>query len=57
MGQLMSVIPAAGKLRHGSGLPHREANIRRWLFITGIPEPARSYLKEYSIQKNTYSLL
>lgn len=51
MWQLMSVIPAVGRLRHGSGLLHREPNIGRWLFITGILESATSYLREYTIQK------
>lgn len=40
MWQLMSEIPAVGRLRHDSGLLHREPNIGRWLFITGILESA-----------------
>lgn len=51
MWQLMSEIPAVGRLRHDSGLLHREPNIGRWLFITGILESATSYLREYTIQK------
>lgn len=51
MWTLLSAVPAVGRLRHRSDLPHREENIRRCLFIIGIPESAGSYLREHAIQK------